>query len=182
MRSIARIPLLGRFTDRTSGAKEDTDERFARWWSEVEPRVISLGERYLRSTDHARDVAQDVALAAYLNFELFRDSGHFAAWCLKRARWLALDRLRAAGRLSELLTTEASVDTSQETQTWLAEVMDVVETLPTAQREALKLSVEGYDAAEIASRLGVTASTVRSLRRHARLNLLRRLSAVEDVR
>jgi RNA polymerase sigma factor (sigma-70 family) len=126
-------------------------------------------------------VAQDVALAAYLNFEAFHDHGHFAAWCLKRARWLALDRLRATGRVSERLTTEASDDASQEVQTWLGEVMDVVAKLPAAQRDALKLSVEGYSAAEIAAHLGVTEATVRSLRRHARLNLLRRLS-VEDFR
>ncbi len=102
MRRIARIPPLGRFIDRTPRAKEDTNERFTQWWSDVEARVISLGERYLKSGDQARDVAQDVALAAYLNFEIFRDGGHFTAWCLKRARWLGLDRLRATGRLSAL--------------------------------------------------------------------------------
>ena len=38
MRRIARIPPLGRFIDRTPRAKEDTNERFTQWWSDVEAR------------------------------------------------------------------------------------------------------------------------------------------------
>lgn len=122
------------------------------------------------------------ALAAYLNFEVFRDSGHFAAWVVQRAKWLALDRLRATGRLYPLLTFAHAEESSQELRTWLGEVMDALEQLPPAQREALKLSIEGYSTGEAAAQLGTTEATVRSLRRHARIKLLRKLSSVEEVR
>lgn len=179
MSGFARFPALGRFRSVGSETQEETNDRFTRWWTGVESRVISLAQRYLSSPEQARDVAQDVAVAAYLNLETFGDADHFAAWALTRARWTSLDRLRATGRLSSLTDTTASGDASQEVQTLLAEVTALIEQLPSAQRETLKLSVEGYSGAEIAQRLGITAASVRSLRRHARVNLLRRLSSAE---
>jgi RNA polymerase sigma factor (sigma-70 family) len=157
------------------------DELFTQWWSVVEPRLMSLGERYLASAEAARDLAQDVAIAAYRDFDSFKDQNHFTAWVLNRAKWFALDRIRSSRRssfLGEGVPTPGRV-ASQDLTAWLGEVTEALNELPQAQKDALKLTVEGYSSHEIALRLGVTDATVRSLRRHARVRLLQRLIGKE---
>jgi RNA polymerase sigma factor (sigma-70 family) len=165
-------------------ASKRGDELFTQWWSVVEPRLISLGERYLASAEAARDLAQDVAIAAYRGFDSFRDQNHFNAWVLNRAKWFALDQIRSSRRASRFLWEGVSPPDREAPlylTAWLGEVAEALDELPQAQKDALKLAVEGYSSHEIALRLGVTEATVRSLRRHARIRLLERLIGRKEV-
>jgi len=154
----------------------EEEARFVEWWSAVEPSVLSLGRRLLGSSDAAADVAQDVAVAALLAFESFRDPTHFRAWILNRTRWLGLDRIRLSRRdHAGNQATAPEIPDAPEIPAEVDEIIHLIDNLPERQRAALSGSIEGRTASETALRLGVTPATVRSLLRHARLRLARSL-------
>jgi RNA polymerase sigma-70 factor (ECF subfamily) len=56
-------------------------------------RVFGVALHYLRNSEEARDVAQDVFIRIYENLDAF-DDGEFLPWLLRVARNACIDRLR----------------------------------------------------------------------------------------
>lgn len=153
--------------------QQETDKIFIQWWTKIQKRVLSIAQHYLESSD-VEDLAQDVAIAAYQRFDIFKNQEHFDAWVTNCARWFSIDRVRAKKPTIDSydsLDSFISSNPPQDVSTWLSEVQEVFQRLPLNQREALSLWAEGYSSREIAKELKVEESTVRSLRRHARLKL-----------
>ena len=138
--------------------------RFTAWWANIESAIFALGRKYLRSTDVAEDLAQDVAIGALLNFSNFHDRDHFEAWTLKRARWLALNRLHFERRREkssvDTLEEKASAATQDEAAL-LSEVLEIISRFPPQQKTVLQMTFEGRTTSEIASKLGISSATVR---------------------
>ena len=65
----------------------------------------------------------------------------------------------------------ALIDSQQEDETLVSQVMELIETLPARQRQVLVMTAEGYSPAAIAEKMGITQATVRSLRRFGRSQL-----------
>ena len=156
--------------------KQSPDEdRFVEWWARVQPKVFSLGRKFLSSPDAARDLTQDIALGALLRFHTFENIEHFEGWCMTRTRWLAIDRLRIDRRmrpLSEGAEPASFVPSvAHEDVDSLDDLFRAVGKLPEHQRIAITRKIEGYSTNAIARELGVTDATVRSLVRHARVRL-----------
>ncbi|MCI0691610.1 sigma-70 family RNA polymerase sigma factor [candidate division KSB1 bacterium] len=155
----------------------DIDEiRFTEWWTHIESAIFTIGRKYLRSTDAAQDLAQDVAISALLKFSSFRDRDHFEAWTLTRARWLALDRLHFK-RLEKSPVDALTDSATPEDTAQLSEILEIISRFPQNQKTALLMTYEGHTTSEIAAELGVKPATVRSLKRHARYRLFKELAA-----
>jgi RNA polymerase sigma factor (sigma-70 family) len=164
---------------------KESEERFVSWWLGVESRVIALGARFLGSRDAALDLAQDIAVVALDQFDVFKSQSHFDGWVLRRAKWVALDALRLerlhkakAEREAQLQQEEAATEygSSQDAGLDIEEVTAALSRLPERQRLAIEGAIAGDSTGQIAERMAISEATVRSLIRFARLRLLDLLS------
>ena len=157
------------------------DNSFDEWWSHIEPIVIRDVVRILGSPEEAHDIAQDIATAAYINFDIFKDATHFYSWVKKRSRWLSLNQIRKHSRSTRLAeTSERTEGGSQEYLVMRNELQAFIEKLPDNQKFVITKTLEGYDTREIARLLKIKPATVRSLRRHARYNLTKLLEEDDE--
>jgi DNA-directed RNA polymerase specialized sigma24 family protein len=106
----------------------------------------------------------------------FRSVEHLTGWAVTRARWLALDSIRLRRRETAWLRSfwerrRPTPDRSSPS----AELIELIERLPPAQKTALMLTLSGASDRRIAIMMGEQESTVRSLRRHARERLAREI-------
>jgi RNA polymerase sigma factor (sigma-70 family) len=158
--------------DQRQSLTAEESERFARWWSRLESKLLSMISKYLQPAE-ARDAAQEVAVSVLLRFKGFPDFEEFASWTWKRARGAVVDRVRL-DRLN--LTLDAagvpipSAGDSSESAL-LHDIASLVAGLPARQRSVMELTFHGHSDEEIALRLSIEAVTVRSLRRHARARI-----------
>lgn len=158
------------------------DERgeFIARWNAVRPEVLRIARRYALGVD-AADLEQDLVALAWSRRSDFADAEHLRRWALQRARWLALDRLRASPRAREVFARfaehevgampEASTGPVQEHLVAVREVADAISRLPPRQRRVLQGLFLGRTDAEIAEELKIDSETVRSLRRFGRARL-----------
>ena len=125
----------------------------------------------------ARDLAQDVFLAAYERLGALRDPAAFPGWLATIARNRALDWRRSTRETVELPDDVAAEPGASEEG---ARVMALLRELPEAYRETLVLRlVEGLSGPDIAALTGLTEGSVR-VNLHRGMKLLReRLGVVE---
>lgn len=156
-----------------------------------------LARRYLRSV-HAvvasylaepadvEDAAQDTFLRALDRIHTFDPARPFAPWLYQIARNVARNRrswLRRRERESrgnaEIRGPGLDPLARLERAEIRREVRAAMDRLPEQQRTAFRLfDVEGYDAAQIARLMGISAGTVRSHVHHARRALRAELAAL----
>lgn len=162
----------------TAGSKRVLGRsEFVKWWAEVEPDLLRMALSFgLR--DNARDIVQDVAVLALMQYTRFSEFEEFKKWARARIYWLSLDELASRTRVGTNLDTviaTVGVGPTQEQMTIATELRERIEKLPARQREAMKRLLQGQSATEIARDLGVVTATVRSLLRFARRALFRQL-------
>jgi RNA polymerase sigma factor (sigma-70 family) len=154
-------------------------ETFKKWWLDVEKDVITIGRSFLGSLDAAYDIAQEVAIAAYRDFDCFNNFKVFHKWVKVRTRWLALDELRY--RKHEVLFSEfkhiENVEQADAEPSNFPEdnhrraLIEAIKKLPNRQKQVVIKKLNGSTNTEIAEELGIEPSTVRSLFRHAQVHL-----------
>ncbi len=151
------------------------NRRAAEWWPEVRPRVLDTARRVLGEPD-AEDVAGAVIESALRSSVEFRSVEHLTGWAVTRAKWLALDSIRLRRREAAWLRSFwGPRRPTPERSPSSAELIELIEKLPSAQKTALMLTLSGASDRRIAMVMGEQESTVRSLRRHARERLAREL-------
>lgn len=145
------------------------EAKFREWWTKVYPGVRRSIVSIVGS--ESIDILQDVSLMAIQRFDEFRNRDAFRRWCYIRARWLALDEL---SRRSLFKDSPVSIDTAPASNSdpRVDELRKMILNLPTQQRKVTLDRIQGYTSEEIATRLSITAATVRSLWRHAKQNLI----------
>lgn len=141
---------------------------FVQWWESVRPYVLKTLRRYGTLVDIA-DLEQELAYIAWEKRFTFVSLEHFHRWLVQRARWLALDKLRANQRARRFFTEAAegeqtTIDPSQEHSVVLHEVLDAINQLPLQQRLVVLGMLEGKDDKRLAKELNVDEGTVRSLK------------------
>jgi RNA polymerase sigma factor (sigma-70 family) len=149
------------------------------WWTELEPSLKRLAQRYAVDSESASDLVQDLALLVLQKGIRFDNRDAFAGWARARLRWLALDRLRLRTRLGGGRPPEQPVAPTQEQRLIAAEVWQSVSRLPHRQQTVMRLTLRGLSNAEISEEMGITEATVRSLLRFARQELAAALSEDE---
>lgn len=152
--------------------------QFDEWWRQVAPSLLQSARRYLRGTDEVEDVVQEVAILALRHRSTadWKDIDSFSKWAHARLHWLIMDTWRNIKRRSiEVSLDEENHLTSQNT---VNDIFGSIESqnlliwlndrLTNRERQVLEKRISGYSTHEIASDLGVTEATVRSLLRFAR--------------
>jgi RNA polymerase sigma-70 factor (ECF subfamily) len=141
-------------------------------WRRLRADVGRLVGRRVPSAD-VDDVVQEVLLRVWRHQDELREDERFAGWLSQVVAHAAADHLRARQRhpLARYEMPEASAQTAEspadavvEARALIAAVLrPFVEQLPPTYREAISLSeLNGLPQAEIAQRLGITISGVKS--------------------
>lgn len=157
--------------------------------------MLALAERILRDRDAAEDVVQEAFIAAFRSFGDFRGDAELATWLHRITVNTALSRLRKQRRLAEQSIDEylpefdrydcrieppwrylLPLQTVQEDEDLQAFVSKTIAELPDSYRVVLQLrDIEGYDTAEVAAALGISAANVKVRLHRARAALKKRL-------
>ena len=159
---------------------EPQEERqicFTNHWLRAQPVVAGYLSSALRDGHAVDDLLQEIALILYRRYDDYDEERPFAAWALGVARIKLLEQLRS-GRREPLLFRDEEVLEA------LGAAAERQEVVCNAQEQALRHCVEGLrdrlrqalrlryhddcDAAQIASRLGLSQVNVRSLLRRGR--------------
>lgn len=158
----------------------------------MQPRVYGTALHLLRSSEDARDVAQEVFVRLYRHLEAleFVDEGQFVGWLLQTTRHAAVDRIRqirSRPPRADVPAEEASLhdpgpspeeaslagDRQALVQRALAQLSDL-------NREILVLKeIQGLDVKEVAEILHIPQGTVKSRASRARLELARHVLALD---
>jgi RNA polymerase sigma-70 factor (ECF subfamily) len=134
------------------------------------PQLIDDLQRFVRrrvSDQHeADDIVQDTLTKLAAQLHAGPIAGPLHAWVLRVARNAVVDHYRARGRVEAPVEDVAADDAGShevEQAGLLASFRAFIHALPAEQREAVLLTeYEGLTQAELAARLGVPVSTVKS--------------------
>jgi len=154
-------------------------------------RVYSVACHYMRNTEEARDVAQEVFVRIYERLEAFHGDQAFLPWVLRLSRNICIDTLRR--QKARPRATEADVDptaqlaspartpeeasAARSARDLLYRAMD---RMSDADREILMLKeIQGLKVEEIALLLKVPTGTVKSRCNRARLDLAERVRRLD---
>ncbi|MBR6950738.1 MAG: RNA polymerase sigma factor [Oscillospiraceae bacterium] len=123
--------------------------------------ILRLSYAYLRSTQDAEDICQNVLLRLMTTDQTFTDPTHEKAWIIRVTINACKDELRAARRRKTVSLEEArNVAIFAEE---VSPVLTAVFSLPLKYRQVIHLYYyEGYSQREIAQLLGENENTVAS--------------------
>jgi len=153
---------------------EGEEHRFGTWWERIEPGLQRAASRI--AGPFGNDIIQDIAVLAFRNWSRFETHEGFAKWCYVRARWLALDELARRRRHPTESIDVAEAELVAPDDQWPGpEVLSILDTLPSQQRNVAAYKLIGYDSEEIAEKLGIKVQTVRSHWRFALKSLSTRM-------
>lgn len=132
--------------------------------------ALSVGRRYVASTEEAREVVNDAFFRVFTKIENYSPGLPFQAWLRKIVVYSAIDHFRKYQRsslpvedLSKVELTAAADGTDMLEQLSSDGLLALVQQLPPAYRLAVNLfAVEGYEHREIAAMLGISEGTSKS--------------------
>ena len=148
-------------------------------------RVFGLALHYMRSSEEARDVAQEIFIRLYEKLGTFKDHEMFVPWMLRVGRNVCIDHLRRArsrgsGVGVPIEETPEPADSRETPEAAAAGNEDrrlvrrALSRLSEPYREMIVLKdIQGLQMEEIASMLGVPLGTVKSRSSRARIELAR---------
>jgi RNA polymerase sigma-70 factor, ECF subfamily len=144
----------------------------------VRDRIRAWARRLVADGDDAEDVAQLVLVRMHERLDDFEGRSRFASWLYRITRNVALERRRREDRRSALLAREIeqrdhlggeTIGEDDDTSRLQQLVATHFAALSPRQREVFDLvELQGVSIGEVASRLGIEASTVRVLLLRAR--------------
>jgi RNA polymerase sigma-70 factor (ECF subfamily) len=159
--------LLLRIRERDEAALSELYDRYS-------GLVYSQAHRILRDAGAAEEILQDLFYQVWRTAERFDPSrGSLAGWLLVAARNRAISRLRGrSARFEEPeekgVALSASLEKSSTQNLLLEKVRTVMDSLPTAQREAVEFAYfEGLSHSEIAEKTGQPLGTIKTRIRSA---------------
>ena len=158
----------------------------------VQPRVYGTALHYLRAPEDAREVAQDVFVRLYRHLSTleFGDEGGFLGWLVQTTRNACFDRmrqLRSRPPRADVPAEEANLEDAQPSPEEAslagarqALVHRAMADLSELNREILLLKeIQGLDIRQVAEILHIPLGTVKSRASRARLELARRVLALD---
>ena len=144
--------------------------------------VLSLIRQRIQDEHAAQDAAQETLFSAYLHLHQLKKPREFAAWLYRIAV-----RQACTGRARRLPTTEHGAESTEDTESRLQKerrraVREAVGELEEPHRLVVTMRyLEGLNATEIATRMGVAEGTVRSWLSRARPVLRKKLAKHLDL-
>ncbi len=145
---------------------------FQRLFEAYEKRILLYAQRVTGDTAIAEDITQDIFLQIWISRQRLAGVQNFNAYLHKAARNTALNAMKKLARqalVTEYLRRETTTADNTEAHTRLLsqevrqEIQKLVDQLTPRQREIFLMSrEEGLRQEEIATRLGLSISTVKS--------------------
>jgi RNA polymerase sigma-70 factor (ECF subfamily) len=180
------LAALARAAGRGSAEAFDTLAR------RIRDRVRVWARRLTSDEDDAEDVAQLVLLRLHAHIDRFDGRSRFTTWLYRVTSNVALSQRHRERKRRDLLALHDADDTHHATleaapddasAERIQAMLSYCEDLPPRQRDVFELAdLRGVDTAEIATRLGITPSTVRGLLMKARRKIrVRMLEAHRDL-
>jgi len=168
----------------TTAAPHSTQIRFTEKEREF---VYGVAMKYLKDEEEARDVTQDAMLLAFRHRDSFRGDSRFTTWLYRIAATTALMHLRKRRRSPQILAPaeddQAQIEprSGQPSPEELSSSSEAVErcersldSMGEKYGNIFRLRfLEGYSESEIARRLGLNVSTVKTRAYRARTYLKR---------
>ncbi len=158
-------------------ADQLTDKDFHAELERIAPHLRAFARTLCGCRERADDLAQETLLKAWAARESYRAGTNFKAWTftiLRNQFYSEARRARFTGEYDQDMAERTlSGDGNQEHAVELADVLRALETLPSANRDALILAAVGdlaYE--EIAEICGITLGTVKSRICRARIMLV----------
>jgi RNA polymerase sigma-70 factor (ECF subfamily) len=159
--------------------------------------VYGVALKYLKDEEEAADVTQEALLLAYRHQGSFRGDSRFTTWLYRIAATTALMHLRKKRRTPLMVSTDAPTEDGEErAETRSLKFAGASPEEASASSEALEIAaqelqgmgdkyptifamrfLDGYSETEIARRLDLNVSTVKTRAYRARAHLKRRLAA-----
>jgi RNA polymerase sigma-70 factor (ECF subfamily) len=170
-------------------------DRQVRFTAREREFVYGVALKYVKDEEEANDVAQEALLLAYRHQKSFRGDSRFTTWLYRIAATTALMHLRKRRRTPLMVSTDAPTDGDEspheETRDGAAtpeEATASTEAVALAARELEAMGdkyptifamrfLGGFSESEIARRLDLNVSTVKTRAYRARAHLRRRLGA-----
>ena len=147
--------------------------------------VFSLAYHILRNAALAEEVAQEVFLRLYRDFDHIADPTHLAHWLRRTTTHRCLDLLRRSRRRRQVALDEAEIPAPRAVERdplMTRTLRRLVAELPANARAAVVLRYqEGLEPREIAEVLDLPVNTVKSRLQRALSLLRRRLAQIEET-
>ena len=160
--------------------------------------VYGVAMRYMKDEEDASDVAQDALLLAYRHLDSFQGNSRFTTWLYRIAATTALMHLRKRRRTPLMVSVDAPAEGEDARDDLRGTTVSNGEATPedaSASTEALSIAagelsrmgdkygrifsmrfLEGFSEAEIARRLDLNVSTVKTRAYRARAHLRKHLA------
>jgi RNA polymerase sigma factor (sigma-70 family) len=169
--------------------KNSEEEAFKALVNAFSEKVLNLCYGFVRNTEDANDLSQEVFLEAYFSIKNFREESSISTWIHKIAVNKSLDfikkqkRQKRAGNVLSLSGTETedreliipdnhTPDTIYQEKERIQILKEAMDSLPESQRTVLNLSsIELFSYEEISEITGKSKSSVESLIFRAKKNL-----------
>lgn len=147
--------------------------------------MFVIAKRYMHSYEAAEDAMQDAFVKAFKNLSQYKEEVQFGAWLKKIVINQCLDALKIK-QLDVVSTEEAAFEMIEE-DSWNVDVGTVeqvklsIQQLPENYKTVVQLFlIEGYDHNEIATFLGISENTSRSLLFRGKKKIQEQLKAVSN--
>jgi len=150
-------------------------------WNELRRQLCLFICSRTPNGDDAEDILQEVLLRIHGNYDSVRDMHKLESWMYQIARHSIIDYYRS-NRLESGLSDEIMIADEEDLPDSAAQdlapaILQIIQTLPPVYRDALtRVDIEGISQAELAQRLQVSLSTIKSRvqrgRQMVRANLL----------
>lgn len=135
----------------------------------LQGRLYQFAFRLTANADAARDLLQETSLAVLDNEELFTPNTNFSAWCHTIMRNLFTNQYRKTIRekaycdtMSNPMILSSFCNSAVESYSDISEIQQMLELLPSRQKESFILHIYGFKYREIAEKLNLPIGTVKS--------------------
>ncbi|HKS07689.1 MAG TPA: sigma-70 family RNA polymerase sigma factor [Gemmatimonadaceae bacterium] len=153
-------------------ARDGSSDALASLYREHAEAMMAVAYRLLMSRPDAEDVVHDVFVGLPEALRKYEERGSFASWIKRVTVRVALSRLRAERRTTDIDHASEAHATARDVVTHVA-LRDAIASLSPALRAVLVLKeIEGFSHADIAGMLGISVAAS-EVRLHRALRALR---------
>jgi RNA polymerase sigma-70 factor (ECF subfamily) len=154
-------------------------------------RVFAVTWHYMRNSEEARDMAQEVFIRIYRSLESFHGSRAFVPWMLSLTRNACIDRLRELKARppahdvpveddTELMDRAASPEEMSDRESRRRLISRALDDMNDKSREIILLKdIQGLELQEIAEMLSIPVGTAKSRSSRARIELAAKIRTLD---